>query len=351
MTDQSLDWTLKKLAEIVGAVLIADSQHESTVFRQIATLDQAGPNDISFLANPKYHHQLSSTRAGAVIMSESIPNARFAILLTPEPYLAMTRLLTLFHKPGLPKSGIHPTAVVGDDCIVSENVRIAAHVTIGDGVTIGSGSTLFPGVVIGDRSSIGRDCVLHSNVSIYHGITLGDRVIIHANTVIGSDGFGYAREASRYVKIPQVGGVIVCDDVEIGAGCTIDRGSLGTTVIGARSKLDNLIQIAHNVQIGEDTIIVAQTGVSGSTRIGNRVTIAGQVGVGGHIEIGDDSTITAKCGVMKSVKPGTVLSGFPPAPHKEWLKNQGILSKAQDMRNLIKDLSSRVQSLESKSDE
>ncbi len=347
MADPSTTLTPRQLADLIGAQFIPSGLgKELSRIGQLATLEQAGPEDVSFLANPKYRHLLEKTRAGIVIMAEVIPDAPFAILLTPEPYLAMTRALALFDKPLLPPTGIHSSAVIGSDCWIDEDVRIAPNVSIGNGVRIAKGSALYPGVVLGDGVRIGFACILYPNVSIYHGVAIGNRVIIHANSVIGSDGFGFAREGAHYVKIPQIGSVIIHDDVEIGAGCTIDRGSLGTTVIGSRSKLDNLIQIAHNVQIGEDTVIVAQTGVSGSTRIGNRVTVAGQVGIAGHLEIADDCTITARCGVMKSVKPGTVLSGFPPAPHKEWLKTQGILSKAQEMYQSIRDLTRRIEELE-----
>ncbi len=347
MAEPSTALTPQQLADLIGAQLIPSGvRSELPRIGHLATLEQAGPEDVSFLANPKYRHLLDKTRAGIVIMADVIPNAPFAILLTPEPYLAMTRALALFDRPLLPPVGIHSSAVIGSDCCIDEDVRIASNVSIGNGVRIGKGTALFPGVVLGEGVQIGSGSILYPNVSIYHGVVIGHRVIIHANSVIGSDGFGFAREGTHYVKIPQIGRVVVHDDVEIGAGCTIDRGSLGTTVIGTRSKLDNLIQIAHNVQIGEDTIIVAQTGVSGSARIGNRVTVAGQVGIAGHIEIADDCTITARCGVMKSVKAGTVLSGFPPAPHKEWLKTQSILGRAQEMYESIRDLTRRLEELE-----
>ncbi len=313
----------------------------------VASLDTATPNDISFLSNPKYKHLLPITKAGAVLLSEmpDIP-VRFQPVIVENPYLALAKLLTLLHPPQLPAPGIHPSVIMGRDVCIGPHTRIAPHVVIGDGSIIGEDTAIFAGTVIGEHVTIGRNSIIYPNVSIYHQVFIGDRVIIHASAVIGSDGFGFAKDRSQYIKMPQIGTVKIEDDVEIGAGCTIDRGSTGTTVISKGVKLDNLIHLAHNVHIGEDTAIAAQTGVSGSTIIGKRVTIGGQAGLAGHIKIGDDAILTAKSGITKSAAPGTMLSGFPSDLHKRWLRNQGVLAKGIEMKEKIHELENRIQELE-----
>ncbi|MBN1355630.1 UDP-3-O-(3-hydroxymyristoyl)glucosamine N-acyltransferase [bacterium] len=312
----------------------------------IAPLDRAGPRDISFLTHPKYKPALARTRAGAVLMKDPEPGVPFSVILSEDPYLALARLLTLLHSRIEPPEGIHPSAVIRPDARLGTGVRIDAGVVVGSRSAIGDRTVLCAGVVVGDETEIGRDCMIYPNVTLYHSVRIGSGVIIHAGAVIGSDGFGYAREGCRYVKIPQIGRVYIEDDVEIGACCTIDRGSLNDTRICRGAKLDNLIHIAHNVTIGEDTAMAAQTGISGSTAVGKRVVMAGQVGVAGHITISDDSILTGKCGVTKSIPPKTMLSGFPPMNHRSWLRTQAVLSRAVELKGELDRLTRRIEELE-----
>jgi UDP-3-O-[3-hydroxymyristoyl] glucosamine N-acyltransferase len=339
-------WKLSDLVRHCGGTLIG-SGRDFTV-NSLAALDQAGPADVSFLSNPKYRESLKTTRAGAVLLTESIPGTPFQIIRVDDPYLALARILTLLHPTRLPGIGVHPTAVIKPGTRLGSNVRIDANVVVESNVTIGDGTALFPGTTIGEDSIIGNDCIFYPNVTLYHSVNVGSRVIIHAGSVIGSDGFGFAREGAKYIKIPQIGGVTIGDDVEIGACCTIDRGSMSHTRISSGTKLDNMIMLAHNVAVGEDTAIAAQTGISGSTKIGNRVIIAGQVGVVGHIKIGDEAIITAKCGVTKSVPEKTMLSGFPSMIHKKWLRVQGVLGNALKMKSELNALKTKIVELESK---
>ncbi|HPQ40447.1 MAG TPA: UDP-3-O-(3-hydroxymyristoyl)glucosamine N-acyltransferase [bacterium] len=337
--------TLSELVRRIGGRLpVAAADFTVT---GLAALDRAGPGDISFLTNPKYAHMLATTRAGAVLVAENaeVPATDTVLIRVADAYLVLAKLLQMFHPPVLPPEGIHPQAVVDPTATVGENVRISPGTVIAAGAAIGANTVLFPGVYIGRNTRVGCDGIIYSNVSIYHGVTIGDRVIIHSGAVVGSDGFGFARDGHRYEKIPQIGSVIIKDDVEIGANCTIDRGSMGMTVIETGVKLDNMIHLAHNVRVGEHTAIAAQTGVSGSVTIGKRTQIAGQVGIGGHVVIGDDTILTAKAGIMKSIGDNMMISGFPQMPHNEWRRTQAALRRGAEMRNNIKELKQEIENL------
>ncbi len=336
--------SLGDLASLVDGTVFEGM--ESLEITGLAALDKAGPGDLSFLTNPRYKYLLETTRAGVILTGETLEKQYgFAVLKVSNPYLALAKILTHFHPVSLPEPGIHSTAVIGNNFRSGDNVSVSSHVTIGADVSIGSSSTILPGAFIGDNTTIGEHCIINPNVTICHGTVIGSRVIIHAGAVIGSDGFGFARDGAKYIKVPQVGHVVVEDDVEIGANTTIDRGSMGVTRICRGTKLDNLIQLAHNVVIGEDTAIAAQTGISGSTQVGTRVTMGGQVGVNGHIKIGDDSILTAKSGITKSISPKSIISGFPPAPHRRWLRNQSVLNHGVELKKQIQKLETELDSL------
>jgi UDP-3-O-[3-hydroxymyristoyl] glucosamine N-acyltransferase len=320
--------TLAELATFVGGKVVGNG--DLTIHR-VAPIDEAKSGEITFLSNTRYAKYLESCRASAVIVgtgtaTEYLERSPFSFLETPDPYVAFAKILQLFSPSVLLEQTCSPQANVDASAILEEGVTVFPHVYVGARAKIGRNSALYPGVFIGDDCSVGSDCVLHPNVVVRHGCCIGSRVILHAGVVIGSDGFGYAGQGESRVKIPQVGIVVVEDDVEIGANTTVDRATLGQTVIHHGAKIDNLVQIAHNVSIGEHSIVAAQAGIAGSTKVGKHVTIAGQAGIVNHVEIGDGATIGPQSGIPKSVPAGVFLSGgIAAAPHHEWLKVMTLL--------------------------
>ena len=337
--------TLQEIAQYLGGSVSGDAQ---TKIGGLATLDEAGEGDLTFLANPKYAGKVATTGASAVLLPEGgNPHGRNAIFHA-NPYLAFAKLLTLFYtKPSTPL-GIMPGALVaegarlGADVTVHPGASIAAGVVVGDRVTLHPGVVLYPGVTLGD------DVTLHANVSVRERCRIGNRVTIHDGTVIGSDGLGYAPDGDSWYKIPQIGIVIIEDDVEIGSNSSIDRAALEATRIGRGTKIDNLVQIAHNCIIGEDCMICSQVGISGSTRVGNHVIMGGQVGVAGHVTIGDNVVIAAKSGVPNSIAAKQLVAGIPAMPHREWLKASGIIPRLPEFRKTLNALEKRVAELEGK---
>lgn len=344
-----MEKSLNTLAEIVSGKVIGDG---SVLIYRVAGIEDACEGDITFIANQKYISLLSETKASAVIASPDIVSELKDknILCVKNPYLAFARVHEVFAPVPVLFKGIHPKAEINPHVKIGESVSIYADVYIDEGAAIGSGVVLYPGVYVGRNVSIGDNTVVYSNVSIREGSSIGKRVIIHCNSVVGSDGFGFAKDGAKLYKVPQTGIVRIEDDVEIGACVTIDRATLGETVIKRGTKIDNLVQIAHNVVIGEDSIIVAQVGVSGSTKIGSRVTLAGQVGVVGHIEVGDDVVIGAQSGVAHNIPAKSVFSGSPAIPHRDWLKAVNIFAKLHEMRKTVLDLEKRVKELEMSKD-
>lgn len=335
---------LDELASIVGGSVEGDG---SVAISDVASFDTAGPCEITFLADAKYLKRLKDTKAGAVIVRPSTAGVKGVNLLISEnPHLAFARMIDLFRPMELPAQGIHPDSAVHPEATIGEGVSIGPFVVVERCASIGPGAVLFPGVYIGRGAVVGTDAMLYPGVSVREGCVIGDRVIAHSNAVIGSDGFGYARVGSKYHKIPQRGIVRVGDDVEIGACVTIDRATIGETVIGRGTKIDNLVQIAHNVKVGEDCVLVSQTGIAGSTTVGDRVQFGGQAGVAGHVEIGSDVMVGAKSGVTKDIAPSSVVSGMPAIPHGEWLRAQTIVAKLPEMRKKIMELEKRLATLE-----
>ncbi|HUI65283.1 MAG TPA: UDP-3-O-(3-hydroxymyristoyl)glucosamine N-acyltransferase [Bacteroidota bacterium] len=341
--------TIRDIASRVKAEIEGDA---STQIRDVAKIEEASSGEISFLANPKYLKYLEGTGASAVIVGRKVsvperPN-RPVLLRVDDPYTAFLRVLLLFHPAGDPlPEGIHPTAVVDPSAKLGRDVRIGALAFVGERATIGDGAFILQGTVVGRDARIGAHALLYANVTVREECRIGERVIIHSGTVIGSDGFGFAPKGDgTYEKIPQLGIVVIGDDVEIGANCAVDRATLGETRIERGVKLDNLIQVAHNVVIGEHTVIAAQAGISGSTKIGKRNMIGGQVGFTGHLEIADDSKWGAQAGVHRSAKsPGGTYLGTPAAPFREASKIMGAWSQLPDALQLIHELASDVKAL------
>ena len=330
----SVALTLGEIVERLGGEAVGESPAKLT---GVATLDSAGPSEIAFLANPKYRSRLGQTRAGAVILGPGDRDAAaIPRIVTDNPYAYYARTVALFHPEPPAVPGVHPTAQVHAEAIVAPSAEVAAHVVIGPRARIGDGVRLGAGTVIGANVSIGEGSRLHPRVTIYEGCTVGARCVLHSGVVIGADGFGMARAEGRWIKIPQVGAVVLGDDVEVGANTCIDRGALDDTVIEEGVKLDNLIQVGHNCRIGAHTVIAGCTGISGSVTVGKHCMIGGGVGLVGHISIADHVTLSGMTFVTKSItEPGTYTSGFPALPHAEWLKNAVHLRRLHTLASRI----------------
>lgn len=347
--------SLSDLASRIDARLMGDGR---ALVSGVGGIETAGPGQLTFLANPKYIPHLKTTRATAVILPP--PSAGFhydpadvaeglALLVHPHSYFAFLQMLTLFHPPGPPETpGVDASARVGFQVELADGVHIGAQCVIADHVSLGEGTQILAGSYIGRGARIGAHSTIGPNVTILHGVTIGDRVRVHPGTVIGSDGFGYAPKGGKHHKIPQVGGVTIGDDVEIGACCAIDRATMGQTTIGRGTKIDNLVQIAHNVQIGEDCIIISQVGISGSTRLGDHVTLAGQVGVIGHIEIGAGAVVAAQSGVAKSIPAGAQYFGSPALEFGRQKRVIAAMASLPDYVKTIRALEKRVAELEAR---
>ncbi len=341
MTD--IKKTLGEIAFLVGGVIFGD---EGVEIRSVAPIERATPGDITFVSDKKHMQQLSGTKASAVIVSSKTePISGINLLLCSNPYLAFAKILNEFKPIEKYQEGIHPKAEVHNDSLIGKGTCIYPCAVIDSGARIGDGARIYPGVYIGCGVEIGDESILYSNVSVREGCKIGKRVIIHPNAVMGSDGFGYTKDGEAHFKIPQIGIVVIEDDVEIGAGVTIDRATLGETIIRKGTKIDNLTQIAHNVEIGENSIIISQVGISGSSKIGKRVTVAGQVGIAGHLEIGDDVRIGAKSGLMHNIPAGATFSGIPAKPHAKWLRTQAAISKLPDVIARLNKLGKKVDDL------
>ena len=337
--------TLQEIADYLGARVIGDPE---VVVHGLGSLDKAVAGEITFLANPKYADKVRECGATAVVMPPGADSFGKHVIETDKPQLAFAMLLKLFHEPPTPSLGVMPGAHVSPSAELGSDITIYPGAYVGDGVKIGDRVTIHPSVVIYAGCSIGDDVILHANVSVRERCRIGNRVIVHNGSVIGSDGFGYVQDGRRHVKVPQVGIVVVEDDVEIGANVTIDRAALEQTVIGRGTKIDNLVQIAHNVVLGEDCLIVAQVGVAGSAILGNSVVVGGQAGIVGHLRICDNVMIGAQSGVSNDIKEPGIYSGSPIMPHKEWLKSSMTLPKLPEMRKSVASLEKRVAALEEK---
>ena len=312
-----------------------------------AGLDEASAGQVTFLANPRYTPRVNSTQASAIYLSENAPIERdLPVLRAKDPYLAYTRALRLFNPepPLLP--AIHESAVIDPSAQIATNVSIGPCAVIGAGCVIGEGVQIYPNVTIYEHVSVGRDSILHSGVVVRERSQIGERVVIHNNTVVGCDGFGYAKDEERHwLKIPQTGRVVIEDDVEIGAGTTIDRASVGESRIARGSKIDNLVQIGHSCTVGEDSLLCAQVGLAGSSHIGSRVILAGQAGVAGHLKIGDDVVLTAKSATSHDVPDGKVISGIPAFDNRDWLRSTAAFRRLGEMQRKLRELEKKVEIL------
>ena len=329
--------TVGRLAELLKAELVGDPD---AVVRRAQPFSSAGAGDLTLAADSAYLAHLDKSRATAVIVKSRLAQTSVNLLITGHPRLAFARAIQLLHSTEYLPGGVSDDLVLGEESVVGSESSIYPRVTIGRGSIIGNRVTLHSGVVIGDRCSIGDESIIHPNVSVYDDCRIGRRVILHAGVVIGADGFGFvADEEGRQVKMLHLGGVVIEDDCEIGANCAIDRGGFGDTVLRRGVKLDNLIQVGHNSEIGEDTVVAALTGFSGGTRIGLRCVVGGQVGTNQHISVGDGATLGGRASVTKNVKAGAVVGGTIPArDYNTWRRCQVIYSRLPEMAERLKRL-------------
>lgn len=339
--------TVAEIAKLIDGEVCGDP---GLKIQGISGIREANPGDIAFLAHPKYVSLLEVTKASAVIVGRDIqiPDSR-TVIRTANPSLAFTRLLdALGPKQHAPKPGVHATAVIGAGVLLGRDVCVGPHAVIEAGAKIGDKAVIGAGCFVGEESTVGKDTLLYPGVVLRERVSLGDRVIVHSGTVIGADGFGFIFVDGKYMKVPQVGTVIVEDDVEIGANVTIDRARFDKTILRRGTKIDNLVQIAHNVSIGEDCVVVAQAGIAGSTTLGNRVTMAAQAGCVGHIRVGDGAIIAAQAGVTKDVDAGDFIIGAPAINHLKFKKNVAMVNRMPKMQERIERLEQKIKELEEK---
>jgi len=342
--DTSMKIPLSKIAQLVEGDIIGSS---TLMIRGAAPFDIADENQITVAGIAKYLKDLDATSAGAILVPRNIQTAEQTLVQVDNPMVAFAKVMRYFHPPQKPKAGIHASASIGNDVQFGQEVCIGPMTVIGDHVTVGDRTWLHPGVVIGDHVEIGNDVTIYPNVTVSADCKIANRVVIHSGTVIGSDGFGYASDGRSYHKIPHIGFVQIDDDVEIGANNTIDRGTFGKTWICRGVKTDNLVHIAHNVTVGENTILVAQVGISGSVAIGKNAILAGQAGIAGHLTIGNGATIGPQTGVGKPVPDGQiVMSGLPEMRQRLWLRVQRLIPKLPEFSKRLSSLEKRLQALE-----
>lgn len=338
-TEAGTTLRLADIAAAVGGTVQGDAEIR---IARIAPLDRAGAEDLSFLASAKYAKLLVDSKAAAILVSPDLKDAPGTCanrVVVAKPHEAILALLPqLYRQPQRPFVGVHPTAVVDATAEVDADACLEPYVVVGPGARIARGAWIGSHCVIGEGAQVGADVRLYPQVTLYPGVVLGDRVAVHSGTRIGSDGFGYVFKDGAHQKLPHVGACVIGHDVEIGANCTIDRGSIDQTIIGAGTKLDNLVHVAHNVRIGRLCLMAAQVGIAGSTRIGDGVVMAGQVGVSGHVTVGDRVTLTAQTGVITDVPSGETWGGFPSRPHRESLKGYAAISKLPEFMKRVERL-------------
>jgi UDP-3-O-[3-hydroxymyristoyl] glucosamine N-acyltransferase len=338
--------TLGELARRLECPVEGDAAIE---IRRVAKIEDAGPGDLTFLANPKYASKLATTRASAVIMNGEAMAAPCAVIRSTSPYLTFARAAQVLSPDRPPAAGVHALASVAADATVDPSATVSAFAVIGSGATVGARTIIHPHAVIADGATIGDDCIVHAHVSIRERCVIGNRVILQNGAVVGSDGYGFAqRPDGSHEKIPQTAPVVIEDDVEVGANTTIDRPAVGETRIKAGTKIDNLVQIGHGVVLGRNVLLAAQVGIAGSTVLGDNVVFGGQVGVGGHLTIGDRAKAVGQSGITNSVDADAFVSGYPAIDNSEWRRSSAVFRKLPEMRRQLRALEERLNALEEK---
>lgn len=340
-----MEFSARQIADFIQGRIEGD---ENATVHTFAKIEEGVPGAISFLSNPKYTHYLYNTQSSIVLVNDDLEltePVKTTLIRVKNAYECVAKLLQLYQSAMPKKTGIEKQAYISPSAKIGKNCYVGAFAYIGDNVTIGDDTQIYPNTVIEDGASIGNRCTLYPNVTIYNGCKLGDRVTIHAGSVIGADGFGFAPNTEGYDKIPQIGIVTIEDDVEIGANTCVDRSTMGTTIIRRGVKLDNLVQIAHNVEVGENTVMSAQTGVAGSTKIGKWCMFGGQVGLAGHIKIGDKVFLGAQSGVPGNLKSNQTLIGTPPTEPKAYFKSIAITHKLPELYRQINEMQKQIDKL------
>jgi UDP-3-O-[3-hydroxymyristoyl] glucosamine N-acyltransferase len=338
-----LSKTLHELAIVLNGRIVGNGD---VVIEQVRGIDEAGKGDLTFISNPKYRKKIETTNASAILVSPGTESAGKNLLLVSDPYIAYGQALSLFYPEDHGPVERSQRAFIDKTAVISDDATVYPGVYVGPGARIDRGVVLYPGVYIGPEATIGEQSILYPNVTVYRKCLIGKRVILHAGVVIGADGFGFAKPGQENIKIPQTGIVQIDDDVEVGANTTIDRAAMGITWIQKGVKIDNLVQIAHNVVIGEYSVIVAQVGISGSTKLGRGVMLGGQAGLVGHIEIGDHAMVAAQAGIHKNVAPRQIVMGSPQRPHRDFLRIEACISRLPEIRNAIGTLQKKMAELE-----
>jgi len=338
--------TVKKIAGYLNCSFEGDGE---TVIKGVSSIEKAKKGDLVFISQKKYRKSLQNSAASAAIIPHDQEFRPIPVIKSENPYLSFCRVIELLHSPQLPEPGIHPNASISSSAKIGKQVSIGAFVSIGDGVVIGDRSVVFPSVTIYPDVKIGQDCVIHSHVTVRSSTEIGNHVILHSGVCLGSDGFGYVKKKDQsYTKIPQTGKLIIEDNVEIGSNTSIDRASLDSTIIRRGVKIDNLVQIGHNVTIGENTIIAGQAGISGSVKVGKNVIMGGQAGVADHVEIGDNAIVAAKTGVSGNVQPDSIIAGYPHRDIRQWRKIWASLSQLRPLMREVKKLKKHLEKLENR---
>jgi UDP-3-O-[3-hydroxymyristoyl] glucosamine N-acyltransferase len=333
---------IKEFAELVNGEIIGDPQRTIT---GVSGVREAKEGDITFISSPQYIRYLAGTKASCVIVKDPVPDLTIPQVKVPNPHFAFAKALEYFYPKSAPVAGVSKSAFVAASASVGDNVSIYPFAYIADHAAVGNGSVIMPGAFIGEHTKVGRECLIFPNVTIREGIMIGDRVIIHAGTVIGSDGFGYVFENGEHYKIPQVGGVIIEDDVEIGSNVSVDRATIGNTIIRKGTKIDNLVQIAHNVTIGQKALIISQVGIAGSSDIGDFVVLGGQAGIADHTTIAAGTMLAAQAGTKGNLEKG-IYAGSPAIPHAAWLRAQALFGRLPELNRKIRELEEKIMRLE-----
>lgn len=337
-----MGYRLAELAELVGGRIEGDPER---AVESIRTLEEAGAADLSFLTSPRYRDQAVASGAGALLVGPPLADKAALgrdLLVVDDPGYALAVLLARFHPAGTREPGVHPTAVLEPGCTVDPTAHVGPYVVIGEGSRIGAGAAVHAFVAVGRSCVVGEGAVLHPHAVLYDGTEVGAAAIVHAGVVLGADGFGYATHRGAHHKVPQVGRVVVEANVEIGANATVDRATLGVTRIGAGTKIDNLVQVGHNVQVGRHCILCGQAGIAGSARLGDGVVLAGQAGVAGHIQLGDRVQVAAKSAALASVEAGTVVAGIPAVEMRKWRRQAVLISRLEEMSRRLRSLERKL---------
>ncbi len=324
-----MSFRLADLAALVGGEVVGDGERPIEGLR---TLEDARENHLSFLTHSRYREEANRSSAGALLVGRGDDDLTTDLVVVEDPSRALALLLRHFASPRRAEPGIHPSAVIAEDAEVDPSASIGALCVVGSGALIGPRTRLEPHCVLGEGATVGADCLLHARVTLYDRSAVGDRCILHSGAVVGADGFGYASDGEGHHKLEHLGRTVLEDDVEVGANATLDRGMLGDTVIGAGTKIDDLVMVAHNVRVGRHCLLVAQAGIAGSARLGDRVTVAGQSGIIGHIAVGDDVVVASKSAVYREVEPGKQLAGIPATDLPLWRRQQAIVARLPEWR-------------------